>query len=793
MIISFLKFAIRFFIKNKAYFFVSLISLSVGLATFMYIATYLDYENNYDKFHQEYENIYRIAVNEYSGENLTISSAKTDRLLAQTLIDNFGEIKESTRLVTAFVPRIIFEEESYVDNNVIYADSSVFNILEFSFKYGDKANMLKSPEDAVCSESLAKKIFKTENPIGKMFSCGRQQYIIRGIFKDYPVNSHIKIDMLLANQRFINEAPPLIPDWNSYQYYTFIKARVNTNINSLEDKVNDYLAKLKGKVNSDSVKYDYYFQPISSIHLHSNLQYEAENNGSYFNIIIIQIIAILLIVISWINHITLLSSQILKRTKEFAVKSFCGLHFRQLFFQIFVENLIINTISFIISYVGLVFIFKKINTYLGINQLDVSMLNHKIILLVVIVILIGTLITTLFYLLFISKYKTVDILKNRSLNTIKINKSRTLLLVFQFIFSLVFIYITVIVFNQNQYIKSYKIGVDISNTVVLKGVNFSKSLHDNMEILKDKLMNYPQVENITGANYIPGMQVDVQNISLNDQNDLSVSLGIIYVDLDYFDTFKAKFICGRNFSDNINLDKRSVVINESATKFLGYENTRDILDKSLNYSNREFKVIGVTEDFNMGTLHNKQEPLIFLPLNLSKEYYAIKLNSSEKQFVNVIKKEFKSIIDLPFEYFYLENFIINQYKSEFVINRIFNVFTIIIIIITFLGLWIFTSFTISQKEKEIAIRKVLGAPLIKNYNLINKDVFTIPLVISVILSIPVVLVFYNYWQNSFAYQASISPLLWIAPIALIYIIFQVAIIYHLFKVIRLNPCDYIKE
>lgn len=793
MIISFLKFAIRFFLKNKAYFFVSLISLSVGLVTFMYIAMYLNYENSYDKFHNEYENIYRLAVNEYSGENLTISSAKTDRLLAQTLVDNFGEVEHACRLVISFAPKIIFGKESYLGNKVIYADSSVFNILKFSFKYGNITDMLKSPEDAVCSESLAKKIFKTDNPIGLVFYTGRKQYTIRGVFKDYPINSHLKIDMLLANECFINEAPPLLPDWNSYQYYTYIKVREKTDITSLEKKLNNYILKLKRKINTDSVKYDYFLQPISGIHLHSNLQYETENNGDYFNFMVIRIISILLIVISWVNHINLLSSQILKRTKEFAVKSICGLHFRQLFIQFFIENLILNLISLVLSYLGLVLLFKKISSYLSISQLDISMLNHKLVLLIIAVIIIGTLITTLFYILFISKFKTVDILKNRSLNVVKINKNRALLLIVQFVFSIVFIYITVIVYNQNQYIKNYNIGVDISNTVVVKSAGYSRSLHNTMEIFKDKLVNYPQVESVTGANFIPGMQVDVQNISLSDQHVQSISMGIIYVDLDYFNTFKAKFVCGRNFSNNINLDRGSVVINESVAKFLGYTNPKDIIDKTLNYSNREFKVIGVTEDFNMGTLHQKQEPLIFLPLDLSKEYYAIKLNSSEKQFIKVIEKEFKSLIDLPFEYFYLENFMINQYKSEFVINRIFNVFTLIIIVITFLGLWIFTSFTIAQKEKEIAIRKVLGAPLIKNYNLINKDVFTIPLIISIVLSIPVVLVFYNYWKSSFAYQASISPLLWIAPIVLIYLIFQLAIIYHLFKVIRLNPCNYIKD
>lgn len=789
MIRNLLITALRNLRKNKFFSALNILGLGIGMAVFLLIAQYVHFERSYENFIPGNEDIYRVKLEAYSGNELIMASAENYPGAGPTLKNELPEVISYARLYNmGYKNNVIITNENgkpdpiaFKQRRFLYADSAFLPMMAYPMLKGNTKTALALPFTAVISEKYAKMYFGNEDPVGKTLRLKDDDFTdelvtVTGVFKDVPSNTHIKFDVLFSYSTLYTRGDWAIQryreGWRRKDMYTFIRLRPGTNRGKIEARLPAIVAKYKPELKESQQKQLLGLQPLKDIHLNSDLSEEAEPNGNAKTVFFLGLIGIFVLLIAWINYVNLSTARALERAKEVGVRKVIGAVKGQLISQFLTEAALINLLAVSIAW-GLVFLFlSPFNTLSGL-ELDPSYLTQPwFIILLAGLWLGGSLLSGFYPALVLSSFKPITVLKGK----LKTNNQGILLrkglVVMQFMASIALIAGTFIVYRQLNYIMSKGLGMNLDQVLVVErpGIADTSDIarHFAVDVFRNELKKNPSILAVSASLTVPGKQREFKATikKLGVAGD-SVIVRRNSMDYDFLDVFKMKLLAGRKFSaDHPQDDDTSVIITESVARLLNYKRPGDAVGQTLFVSEWGWKpiVVGVVNDYHQVSLKKALDPSLFSCAIYGAEYYSIRINTNNlpQTLQHVQQTWAKAFPGNPFEYFFLDDYFNKQYANERKFGKLFTTFAILAIIIGCLGLFGLSAYTANQRMKEIGIRKVLGASVTDITTMLSKDFIKL-VTIAIVVASPIAWFIMNKWLQDFAYRINIS--LWVFALA----------------------------
>jgi len=776
--------------KHKAHTLINSAGLAIGLACCILIIIYIHFELSYDKYHENSERVYRVLAHFTVGGQANPIPV-TSPPVGPALKREFPEVLDAVRiypmnLVTPKVP-VSFNNNQFFEDHIFYADNSIFNIFTFPMISGNPETALSTAFSAVITEEIAEKYFREENPLGKILKFNnRAHYTVTGVVKNIPKNSHFSFDILCSIETLNRQRGEQMESWNAaMDYYAYILLNDNFNYRDLEGKFPALIERYAGEwLKANRGKLNFYLQPLTSIHLHSHMEWEIEGNSDIKYIYLFAAIALFILLIACINFMNLSTARSTARAKEVGIRKVMGSDRRTLISQFLVETLIYSFISFLCALLLVrvaLSVFKTLaNIELTIGYSQIPWLIPGFIGLILFV----GLIAGSYPAFFLSGFQPAKVLKGGLRAGPGNSRFRNILVVIQFTISIALIIGTGIISSQLNYMKNRKLGFNKEHVIILPlmGANSPQSFNS----FKETLHNYNGIINVAASRNVPGEQPAVYFVWPEGfSRDEAQFMHEISIDYDFIPSIGIEIVAGRNFSPEFSTDTRgSVIINETAAKKFGWN---DPIGKTIR-GGRTRTVIGVVKDFHWQSLHKEIPPVLmsYMP----GWYNSLSIRISPENIsgtLSFVRKKWSEIYpQIPFDYYFLDESFDHQYRAEERLSEIFSYFTLFAIFIACLGLFGMTSYTTEQRTKEIGIRKVLGASTNSIVVLLSKEMVKLILLASIIAWL---FVFFmsNKWLESFAYRTSINASTFILSTFFVFLIGFLTISYQSIKAALTNP------
>ncbi|KAB2844949.1 MAG: FtsX-like permease family protein, partial [Melioribacteraceae bacterium] len=703
------------------------------------------FQFSYDQYHKNKNNIYRLA---------TAKFAKVADLWAPGLKDNFPEVENYVRF--QFYGEVLIEngDKKFYEPGGFYADSSLFDVFSFPLLEGNEKTALVNPNSIVITKDFSQKFFGDENPIGKTLvfnqKDGKQNFLVTGLLNNVPPNSHFHFSFLVSQST--NKAMWL-NNWTWSQFYTYLLFKDNIDINDFSKRAEVWLNE---KINDENLHYAVNLQPLTDIHLHSNLQREIEANQDISSVYLFAVIGLMILLVAVINFINLKTAHAVNRAKEVGVRKSIGAERKQLISQFISESVIFSLVSFLISLICVQILPPALNNHFDI-QIETDLFkNINIVLGLFFISLLTGLLSGIYPAVILSRFKPATVLKGSSKLSGK-SGLRKAMVVFQFGVSAFLIISSLVIYKQMSFINQKDLGFN-KDQIITFDIR-SNELRENYKAFKNILLSNPDISNVSITANLPGGGDWGMSYKAEGINDADIpNARMLVVDYDFIDTYGIDIINGRKFNKEFSTDTSVYIINETAAKVLGWDNP---LNKKISFPvlHRDWaNVIGVAKDFHFRSLHEVIEPLIlFIPPDFWYSSFSIKLKpgnlNSTISFIEETWKKFDP--EHPFTFTFLDENFGNLYLADKRDMELITYATIVAIFIACLGLYALISFTLTQKTKEIGIRKVLGAKITDIIFLVSKEFFVL-LVIANLIAWPAAFYFLQDWLESFAYRTDIN-------------------------------------
>lgn len=777
MIKNYLKVALRNLQKHVSYTLINVFGLAIGLSSFLFLALFVVDELTYDQFQKDGDRIYRMDfLGTINGNtfNTSLASAPT----AETMVAEYPEVLDATRLrgTGNWLVRRETEDQSFKEENAVFADKNFFTFFDIKLLNGDPLTCLEEPNTLVLSESTAKKIFGTDDPVGEMVLLDNEtSYEVTGVFEDMPVNMHFHFDMMLTMESR-EEAKSKV--WMSFNFPTYLKLAPGSSPDNLEAK---FPALVEKYIGPEIVRFmgmsleefeeagnsgGFSLFPMRDIHLHSNKLGELEPNGDIKYVYIFSAIAAFVLILACINFMNLTTARSANRAKEVGIRKVMGAYRQNLVWQFMSEAFLITLGAILIAFLSTGLLLQPFNELTGKAITLDKLLSIDFIAIGVIVMMVVGFFAGSYPSLYLSKFRPVDVLKGKLNRGIKGVGLRSYLVVLQFSVSIIMIIGTIFVYKQLNYIQNKKLGFDKEQILMIQDAWLIGNA-DKVETFKNEALQNSQVLNATMASFLPVQTINNNNMWFKGKTAGKGDSHIIHnysIDHDYIETLGMEVAVGRNFSKAFPSDSNAVLINEmTAQAFFGLE---DPIGASLStYGGNQnepinvtYKVVGVIKDFHYANLRDRIDPLIFT-LGRRTGYVSMKIDGGNvSQTINDINQIWNEFAPgQPFAYSFLDDRFENMYSNEQRIGKIFGVFASLAIFIACLGLYGLAAFTAEQRTKEIGIRKVLGASVFQILALLSRE-FMILLAISFVVGSGVAAYAMSQWLNDFEYRIDLfSP------------------------------------
>ncbi|MEO6455867.1 MAG: ABC transporter permease [Ginsengibacter sp.] len=780
MLQNYLKTIWRNLRKNKMHSFINITGLSVGITCCMLIFLYVQYELSYDKFNVNANQVYRLT------EVLHLPTANNARALtsppmAPALKANFPEVLKTVR-ISFSGEYLSYQNKKIADKKIMYADSALFDVFTFPVVEGDKQRALVNPYSIVLTQSMAKKYFGNTSPLGKIMHLSDTIPVkVTAVVKDVPANAHFSFDCILSRTT-INATGnnALETEWFNNGYYTYLLLQKNADYHQLETRFSSFITKqMSDARKSTGLYYDLKLQPLTDIHLRSNLNYEVNPNNDITYIYIFGAAALLILLIACINFINLSTAKSITRAKEIGLRKVIGASRSQLIFQFLSESFSLTIIAAVLSIILIVLILPLFNSFTSESLSLFNLINTNAFVLFASVIIGVGLMAGIYPAFLMSSFSPIKVLKGPAKYEWRDIFLRKGLVVFQFTIAIILITGALLIYQQLQFIQNQKLGL---NKDQLLEVSIPPSQLNKKDILLQELAKNPNVINgsLTGFSFQQPVNINVTLPEGASANEMS-SVSSIFADDNFLKTFQIPLAAGRDFSKSFSTDAdQAFIVNESAVKTFNWKNNNAAIGKNIDWGlGKKGKVIGVVKDFNYSSLHDNIKPLIIQISPQSYEFIALRVKPNNlPQTLVSLSGTWKTIVaDDAFQYSFLDDDFAALYKSEQNLQRVLGLFTALSIFIACLGLFGLAALTIAQRFKEIGIRKVIGASIFSILSLLSKDFLKLVFV-SVCIASPVAWMVVNRWLQNFAYHISISWFIFIIVglsamlIALITISFQ---------------------
>ena len=788
MIKNYFKIAWRNLLRHKGFSLLNIFGLAIGITCCLLIFQYVSYEKSYDTFHAKADQIVRLRLDIHDQGKLTMQSATVFAGFAPTMKKDFPEVENYCRLIDARIAwsdigptqyNIVFSNDdrniSALENMGYYADPSTLDMFTIPLVYGDPKLSLSGPDMMIISESLAKKYFAQDNPVGKKLTIreGGQVYYyeVTGVFKNYPENSHLAFDYLISYKtfdnliRFLSKGKGPDPETNLgwYDYYDYLQLRPGTNWKLLESKLPAFCDHyLNGQPwnKTHNVREDLFMIPLKDIHLYSNYNEEARVNGDYKSVYFLFIVAFIIIIIAWVNYSNLATARSLERAKEVGVRKVLGALRKDLIGQFLTESFLLNLFALIVATGLTFFLTPYFNQLIG-GKTTSWYLSGSYLKGFIFLFLVGAFISGLYPAFVLSGYHPIAVLKGLFKNSFGGIFIRKGLIVGQFATSIVLITGTIIVYQQVNFMRNQQLGANINQTLVLNGAGSvpDSTYKNSFTSFKNDLLEINGVKNITSSSSVLGKEIyytsEVELIKAGAVK--APTFYIMYVDDDFIPAYDMNLKAGRNFSKKFSTDNKAVILNEQAVKLFGFDDPQKSTNELVKYGNDTLKIIGVVSDFHQQGLNKAINPIIFILDPAARSFYSIKFNTADisRTIASIEKIWEKNFPADPFNYFFLNESFDHQYKNDQQFGKVFGMFSFLAIIIACFGLLGLSAYNILQRTKEIGIRKVLGASVPNIITLLSKDFLKL-IVIAFFIASPLAWYFMNNWLQGFAYRINIS-------------------------------------
>jgi putative ABC transport system permease protein len=797
---NYLKLAYRNIVRQKGYSAINILGLAIGIAACLLILQYVAYELSYEDMIDNKESIYRVNQDRYDNGKLSTQWASGAFAVGNSFKDAFPEIESYVKIVPDDNAVVITNTENPLKIDFPYfVSEDFFRVFSYPLISGDKSTVLKEPFTAAISNSLAKKIFGDNNPIGESIQLNKSQlYKVTGVFTDFPANSHIGSDLLLSYQSFIqiqakyNNNPEQAWLWDGC--ITYLKLNPGTDPNVLQKKFPGIVEAAVGTdLKSFNASVTYLLQPIKDIHLNSSRIGEARPTGNSRTVYLLFGISLFIIVIAWINYINLATARSVNRAREVGIRKVAGSLRIDLIKQFMLESALTNAIAIVLAFL-IILAFLPIFNYTTNQQLSISQLNLSVFWTVLVgLFIVGSLLSGIYPALVLSGFKPITVLKGKISTSSQGVLLRKGLVVFQFTASLFLLIGTAIVYKQISFMKSQEIGLTIDQTLVLKRpIVVQDSIYSRTQSsFKQEISKLPSVSGITVSNAIPGESVN-QNAGgirlITDPESKQNQYRIISMDYDYPQLYGLKIIAGKPFSQQIGTSGNPVLFNQTGIKQLGFSNPADAIGKQIFFWGDTMRIEGVVADFHQQSLQSNFEPLILVLRPNTRGYISIRMQTTDvKSTIASIEQKWKQYFPgNQLEYFFLDAHFDAQYKADNQFALIFGIFTFLAIFVACMGLFGLASYITIQRTKEIGIRKVLGASVQQILFLFYKEL-GLMVSLSFIVAIPLAWFAGKKWLQSFAFQTNLNLLVFAFPFILIVLIGLITISFQTIKASLRNP------
>lgn len=798
MINNYFKIAWRHILRQKGYSGINILGLSLGIAACLLILQYVNFELGYEDFQVKKDRIYRVQQDRFDNGKLSTQWAAGAYSVANTFKEQIPEIEDYVKVVQRGEVVTEVNNQPIRIQKMFYASNSFFNVFTYPLLAGDKNTALNEPFTAALSASTAITIFGTTDVVGKTIRLNRKDnYTITAVFKDAPVNTQLKPNLLISYSTLISRNLPdnnLETKWNWDGCLSYLLLRPGVDPAKIEKKFIPIVDKAVGEdMKKHNASVTYHLQPLSSIHLYSHYMMEPDTNGDGKTTYLLAGIAIFIVIIAWVNYVNLATARATTRAKEVGVRKAIGSNKSQLVVQFLSESVLLNGMALVLALIIVLIsipgfnsltgqhlgfgLFIKANFWIGLSTLFI----------------LGVFFSGLYPAFILSSFKPVEVLKGKLNGTGQSVFLRKSLVVFQFTTSLFLLIGTLIVYNQIQFMRKQSLGIDVDQTLVIKPpiVGVDSTYSSRFIAFQQSLKQESSVSNMAVSTSIPGEAVgwNAGGIKLVGADESTQKqYRVIGIDYDYINTYGIKLIAGRNFSKNFGSDDSAVIFNRKGIEQLGFNKPEQAIGKMIDFWDNKYTIVGVSENFHQQSLRENFEPLILRFIKNLNGFLSVKTGAANaNQTVNKAKEGWsKYFPGNAFEYFFLDEHFDAQYKADQRFGKVFGLFTGLAILVSCLGLFGLASFTTVQRTKEIGIRKVLGASVGNILQLLYRD-FLILLMISFFIAVPVAWLSMYNWLENYAFRIILHWSYFLVPFIIISIVALLTVSFQSIRAAMANP------
>ncbi len=787
MLKNYIKIALRNLVSQKFFSIINILGLAAGIAATIMLLLYVQHELSYDKFHENYENTYRIisSIKQGDAEPMVVPVALANA--AEVIETKMPEIKSACKLDKSS-GNVVIGEKVFSSQQYFYVDSTFFDVFSFSVISGNPKEALYNPKNIVITQSAAKRYFGEENPINKQLEINGAEFTVQCLIEDIPANSHFSFDFITSFTS-INNLERYYGN-RGFGFYTYFEVDEKANPESWKEKVielsNENISKrFRDEGMESAFQIDTDIQKMGDIHLHADYNWEIAPQGNIRNIYIYSFLAFFIIIIAIINFVNLVTARSETRSKEIGLRKVIGAQRKNIIKQFLGEAVIVSFIALIVGLLIVELFLDSFSTLVN-RELALDYSNFVLIGLFIALALFIGLVAGAYPAVYLSRFNPVRILKGITKKGGNNEYLKKGLVIFQFSIA-IFLIISLLIMNlQMKYVKSKDLGFDKEHILVVN--NLKPGISKDLNVIQSELNSLPEVLSACGSESIPTQNNMVQNTYKSGDNpNNSIVMNEMAVKDDFIETFGFNIIEGRNFDQKFRTDTFAFIINETAARKLGLDNP---IGEKIFVWKTEGEIVGVIQDFHFRSFHQEIEPLAITKYRNYISYISIKLTGKNlsktiSSIENIINKYNNGY---EFRYFFMDDRFDNLYQEEQRSNKL-NLFgSVLAIIIAMLGIFALTSYTVIKRTKEIGIRKVVGTPMSRILLMLLTDISKWVLLANII-AWPLAYYFMSGWLNNFAYKIDMHIWMFIAGAFIAFFIAIITVILLAYRSASANPAE----
>ncbi len=746
MIKNYLKVALRNISRHKAYSFINITGLAIGMACCILILLWVQDELSFDRFHENAGDIYRV-IQDINFADHSTTWAITQGPMGPSLRDDFPEIADMVRFTRRGM-RLSHGDKAF-DEVLGMADESIFDVFTFPLLRGDPATALAEPLSVILTEEMAQKYFGDQDPMGRVLNAdGRFDFKVTGILQEVPRNSHIRFDFMVPFV-FGRELNYTVDNWGNSQFTTYVRLQGSLKAGDVLPKISRYLDD-KPTIEKDAALN---LQPLTRIHLHSHYEFDfASGDATY--VAIFSLVAFFILLIACINFMNLTTARSANRAREVGMRKVAGAHRSDLIRQFFGESMLLACIAFLVA-LGLVWLFLGPFNSLAAKELSLGLSTSVWLWLGLLGIALATgFISGAYPALFLSSFQPARVLKGTVQSGARSSAFRKILVVFQFSLTILLIISSLVVYRQLDFMRNKKLGYDKEHLVYL---SMRGQIREQFDAVKQELLSRPDILAVTASANVPTYGYSFSN-SLwrweGQDPDQEILMRAGFVDEDFFKTMGIELIAGRGLSREFSTDKdTAVAVNEAAVRAMGMA---DPVGQRLTLGENNLTIRGMVKDYHFRSLRQEIDPLILIynPSQCQVLFMRLRGDDLPASLAHIegVWNTFAPGFD--FRYRFMDEALDMLYRAEQRTGTLFRIFTLLAVVISCLGLFGLASYLAEHRTKEIGIRKVLGATVSRIVILLSQE-FTRWVLVANVLAWPVAYYAMRRWLQGFAYRIPI--------------------------------------